>query len=158
MNNVPARVDEHGLRPYQRMGKELAELAVLDAPDSVDIAAQAIDQIAQAETLEDILAANESGLASAEDYIGVPLNITGLTWRPSDAKYQKGTLGSVYTVIDALLDNGEPITLSTGAPNVVASLRQAQKLGLIRDDEPLRVQITEKTTANGVLYRLGRAT
>lgn len=147
------------VRLYQKLQKDLAALASLDAQNgNFDIAAAVIDGIMAAETADDVFAANDSGPLDVREYIGVPLTVFDLMYRKSDAKYaENGGLG-FYVVFDAHTDNGEVVKMSTGAPNLVASFRKLQTLGYCQETNPLRVAIRGKETANGTLLTLGKPT
>lgn len=149
-------------RPYESMAAELANLAATDSSvdngqTAFELAAQAIDRIATAKTAEDIFAANETGAGGdAKDYVGVNINCERVDYAKSDQKYAKGSLG-VFVIIHGFKDSGEVIEppITCGAPNVVASIRQAQRIGLIGGSEPFRFTFTAKDTANGTLLRVG---
>lgn len=154
---APAKNEE--ARPYLALMKELWDVAETEEgfTDSFDIASMVIDNILSATTFDEIVEANESGsLDKAEKYLNKPINITTISFRKSAEKFRKGTLG-VYAVIDGHTDDGEVITFGVGAPNVVASLRKCQTLGLISEAKPLRCSIKSRETANGELYTLGKA-
>ena len=146
-----AEVEE--MRPHQQMMRELAGMAELEAGDSFDIAAQVIDSIAEAQTAEEIFAANESGPKSAEDYLGQRIGLLDVRYRKSAERFRQGTLG-VFAVLDAVDEGGEKILISVGAPNVVASVRRLQRLGLIDPGTPFWVKIKGRETENGTLYTL----
>lgn len=146
-------------RPYEKLVSRLNGKAELDASvgsgqSAFEIASQVIDKIAQATTEDDIFDANDSSLGSIEDFVGQPINVTGLVFQKSDAKYKDG-LGA-YAVIDFFTDNAEVHKRSCGAPNVVASLEQAQSLGLVKEDKPWRIKVVAKPTTNGTLLKIGR--
>jgi len=145
-------------RPYQKLIKHLSGIAELDSAQgaSFDIASQVVDKIVEAQSLDDIFLANETGLAKAEDYINVPLNFTDVSWHKAGEKFAKGNLG-VYGVFTASTDQGMEVKFSTGAVNVVASVAQAQMLGYVTDDQPLRAKLTATETPNGTLLKIARA-
>lgn len=149
------------VRPYEKLmkrahGKAELESGLGSEVNSFDIASQVVDKIAVATTADDILAANDSSLASGEDFIGLPLNITAIQVRKSDEKYAKESLG-VYLVVTATQDNGEEVQFTTGATNIVASLEQAESIGVLSEAKPFRCKIVAKETARGQLLRLARA-
>lgn len=152
--NAPAVSDEN--RPFAKMREELKGMASLDAAagGGVEIAMTVVDLIATADSIEDIFAANETGPTALDDYINVPISCTDVMYLKSADKY-KGGLGT-YAVFDILTDAGEPAKLSTGAPNVVASLRQMQRLGFCKPDKPARFRILSRETANGNLLLVGK--
>lgn len=142
-------------RPYEVMRERVGQLAELNSTfseeDGREIAANVMDKIVLAETLDEIFAANESGMDKAEAFVGQPITVTEVNFAKSDEKYAKGGIGS-YVLISAFTDDGNEVQISTGAPNIVASLYRAQTAGLL----PARVKITAKDTANGTLLRIGR--
>ena len=144
------------LEPYEQMMRELGGIAQLNAGDNFDIAAGVINKIAVATSADQIFAANESGPGDASDYLGKPLGIYAVRYQKSAEQYASGTLG-VYAVFDALTDDGEKVMISVGAPNVVASIRQMEVLGLFDESRPFRFVIRGRTTANGTLYTVHAA-
>lgn len=153
-----ASTEVETLRPYQKLQNQLAARVGLDATNgsNFDIAAQVIDLIMTAGTEDEIFAANESGPLDITDYLGTPINIWQLTFFRSAEKYRANSLG-FYVVMDAFDDTGAEIKLSTGAPNVVSSMKRLEELGLIKEEKPYRVKITGRETGNGTLYYLARA-
>lgn len=147
---TPVKADLSELRPYQKLQNELAQRVTLDSAggSGFDIAASVIDGIMTAETIEDVFALNSSGPTDIEDYLNVPLNFTQVTFFKSNERY--GGLG-FYVVIDAYTDTAEEIKISTGAPNVVASMRKFETLGVFNPG-PFRAKIASRDTANGSLY------
>lgn len=141
-------------RPHEKLVKELATLAQLDNANGeagFEIAARVVDDIMSANTLEELFDASDSGLTSLKgsNYIGRPIGFVDVKWNKGDEKY-KGGLGA-YAVADIITQDGEVDTVSCGAPNVVAFLRRAQTLGLVKDESPLWVVIRSKETENGEL-------
>ena len=148
MAKEPANVEK---RPYELMQQDLDTIATLDTTDSFEIASTVIDAIASATTPEEIFAANESGPADMADYLNSPLGITDVRFMRSAEKFRAGTLG-YYAVVDALTPSGEKVLLSVGAPNVVSSIRQLQKIGMFESDQPFWITVKSRETANGNLY------
>ena len=143
-------------RPYEVMMEELANIATLESNGNVafEIASQVIDQIAAATSPEEIFAANDSGPADMSDYIGRPIGISEVRYFKSSEAFAKGSLG-VYAVLKVVTENGGEALISVGAPNVVASVRQAQKLGLIQEDgKPFWCMVRSRVTPNGTLFTL----
>jgi len=145
--NTATEVD----RPFQDMIRSIAALAEANPIDSWEIAANVIDTIATAETPEAIFAANESGPSDINEYFNTPLEVYDPKFARSDPKYAKGTLG-FYVVFQAIDPNGEKLTISTGANNVVASIYRLHRLGFITEDKALPVRFLGRETANGTLY------
>lgn len=146
------------LRPYQNLQNYLAQRVELDGTNgsAFEIASQVIDLILNAEDEDALFAANESGPLDMERFLNRPLNFASLSFFKSAEKYRENGLG-YYVVMDAIDDRGESVKLSTGAPNIVASMRKLESMGLIKEDAPYRCVIASRETANGNLYFLSRA-
>ena len=149
------KTDEN--RPYTQLVNEVRNIAALDSDQGgrFEIAAQVIDLIATAADEESIFAANETGPADMEDWLNVPLTVTDFLFMKSAERFREGGLG-VYVVLTHVTENGDTVTLTTGAANVVASARQFQRLGYGTPDNPARFRIVGKETANGTLYKIAR--
>ena len=159
--NVPAEKNDANVskqeRPFEGLMRELHSRAKLEG-SAFEIASQVIDAIAQADSVEAIFEANESGptsLKENEHLHKVNLNITDARYHKSAEKFAANNLG-VFVTFDAYLDSGDEVMVSTGAPNVVASLYRAQREGWLSTDKPLRCRIVPKDSANGVLLTVGR--
>lgn len=145
------------VRPYQQLAQEVNSIAALDSDQGgrFEIAAQVIDLIASADDEESIFAANETGPADMQDWLNQPLTVTDIMFLKSAERFRDGGLGA-YVVLTHVTDNGDTVTLTTGAPNVVASARQFQRLGYGTPEKPARFRVVGKETANGVLYKIAR--
>lgn len=123
--------------------RKFAQMAE-NVPDMANDAGGAmLDQILSAETVEQ-LDATLSGLPSAEDFGGKPLDIIGIAKAPSD--YEEG-LG-FYLIVDAVVAaTGEAVRFSTGSTTIVAQLVKAYDL----DAFPIRVipKRADKQTRSG---------
>lgn len=146
------------LRPWQNLQNYLAQRVVLDGTNgsAFDIASQVIDLIMNAESEDEIFAANASGPTDITDYLNVPLSFYQLSFFRSAEKFRANGLG-FYVVMDALDDTGAEIKISTGAPNIVATMRKLESLGHINESKPYRMKIASRETANGNLYFAARA-
>lgn len=147
-------------RPYMKLMSELATVAELDSTSGdksgFEIAAEVVDNIMTAESIDDVFAVNASGPADISDYTGMPISIFNPRFRKSDEKYRKNGLG-VFVIFDAMTDAGEAVTISTGAVNVVASIRKIQTLGGATETAPTRLRINAREVGNGMLYTVGKA-
>lgn len=147
-------------RPYQVMQKELSAIVSMTGDEwKFEIAASVIDQILTANSAEEIFAANESGPGDVANYMNTPMTIDGpdgIRYAKSAEKFSSGGLG-YYAVFDAITKNGDKVLLSVGASNVVASLRQMQKLGLFEGGKEFWFQIKGRETPNGTLYTVHAA-
>lgn len=148
------KAEKTEIEPYRQLQKELAFIA--GENKSFDIAAQVIATIMEAKTEDDIFAANAQGPTDIDEYLNRNLSVFGVTYFKSAEKFREGTLG-FYVVIDAFTDDGEAIKISTGAPNVVSSLRKGETLGFIKEAKPWRVRINTKDTGAGKLFVLAKA-
>jgi hypothetical protein len=149
---TPAPKKATELRPYETLIQEIARRAELDGVSSFDIAANVIDQISQATTFEEIVAANNSGPVDVNDYFGTPLTVTNVRFMKSAEQFRQGGLGH-YALINALTDRGDELLLSTGAPNIVAGLYHMLRVGIIRPGEKdQRMSFQGRVTANGTLF------
>jgi hypothetical protein len=156
MAREPVAAKSEEMRPWQQLQAQLKAVASLDSDNAFDIAASVIDQIAAATSVDQIFAANESGPADVADYLGRPLSIYDARYHPSAERFAAGTLG-YYVVFDSYTDDGEKVLLSCGAPNVVASIWQMQRIGAFAPDKPFRMVIRGRDTANGTLYTVHAA-
>ena len=89
------------------------------------------------------------------EYVGQPMTLMQVDYFKSSEQYAGSGLGT-YVVVRVLFDNGDEEMFSTGAPNLVASFRQFERLGRIGGDNPIRLKITSKTTSAGELLRVAR--
>lgn len=145
------------LRPSEKLVQDLAKLAQLDNANgeaAFEIASRVVDDIMSAKTEDEIFDAADAGLTSLKDsqYIDHVIGILDVRYNKSDTKY-KGGVGA-YAVMDIVSEDGELDTVSVGAPNVVAQVRQAQTLGLISETKPWKVRPSQKPTQNGELLTL----
>lgn len=147
-------------RPYQKLMSELAQIAELDAvsgdKSGFDIATEVVDNIMEAESIDDVFVVNDSGPKDISDYSNMPLSVFNPRFRRSEEKYRKNGLG-VFVIFDAMTDAGEFVTISTGAVNVVASIRKIQTLGGAKEESPTRLKIVSREVGNGTLYTVGKA-
>lgn len=142
-------------RPYLDVVRQIQGRAQLDSAgtDSFEFASKAIDAMAQANSLEELVAANkESGLVPAEDVFNVPLNVTDVSFSKSAEKFAGGGVGA-WVIITATLDDGSEIQIKSGAPNVVTFAYMAQSKGWL----PCRVKIIGRETQNGTLQQVDLA-
>ena len=109
-------------------------------PDQVTI--DIIGRILKATSVEDVLGG--AGATHARDFLGVPFTLTDVRFNRSDF----GDTGpAFYALLQGADDNGEAVTITCGARNVIA---QAWKL---RDMEALPVKVelaeSERPTRRG---------
>lgn len=139
-------------RAWQELATRISHVAEANPVEAFDIASIVVDAIANATTAEEIFAANESGPADMADYLNQRLNLVDARFAPSAERFRKGTLG-FYIVFDAIDSQGEKVTISCGAPNVVASLFRFWELRFYGDGvKTFPVSIRGRDTVNGTLY------
>lgn len=148
-------------RPYENLIKLLKGQWEIEKEitggGAFDIASQVIDAIEAAETIDDVFAANESGIQDIENYLNVPVDVVEVNYRPSAERFvQNGQSLGFYVIMDIVTLEGEIAKVTTGAPNVVASTHKLQRMGAISEAKPLRCKIISTATANGNLYRLAK--
>lgn len=150
---TPAELAE--LRPFAQIVYGLKKIAVADENAAFEIAASVIDEIALADSIEAVFAANEKGPLDAEDLLDQSLGVFNIKFWRSAEKFRSGTLG-YYVVMDFVDYEGNAAMVSTGAVNVVASLYRFMELGAITGDKqsPFWVKIHGRETPNGTLYLL----
>lgn len=142
------------IRPFQSLAERLFQLAENDDSWQGEIMRDTVDRIASADSPEAIFDANDSGpggLKDAEELLNKPLAVDFDTFRyiKSAEQYRANNLG-VFLVFDAYDDNGEKTTISTGAPNVVASLARLQMIHKDGDlASPYRLMFKSKQTSRG---------
>ena len=149
----PAQVAE--LRPFAKLIYRLRNIAVMEEDGAFEIAAAVIDEIALADSIEAVFAANEKGPEGADEYLERTVGAYGVKFWKSAEKFRKGTLG-YYVAISAVDFEGNEHMVTVGASNVVASVFRLMELGAINGDpdSPCWIKIHGRETANGTLYIL----
>ena len=148
--------NDREMLPWEEMRQHIGQLAELDPVDSFSVAARVINEIAQADTAEAIFAANESGPGDVEDYLGSTIGLMRLQFAESSEEFAEGTLG-YYAIMHVQVAGKpetqfEPLILTVGAPNVVASVYRMMRLGLFTEDNPVWFRIKGRKTRRGTLY------
>jgi hypothetical protein len=144
-------------RPYEALVDRLQMNAQYDAEhfDSFEISSQIVDKITAAETLDDILDAQESGAESLKEneyLIGRPLTIAEPRYIESDEAFRENNLG-VFVVFEAYEDGtkenpqGIKHIISTGAPQVVATIEVMDRKQYL----PARIRFVNKGRKNRVI-------
>lgn len=110
------------------------------------------EEISKAILLDLLRATNDAELEPVEaqswtaDYSGVPIEIRGFAWRPSDPKYADDGGSSVFVVVHGReLESGRPVVLTCGARNVLAQLSNLAR----RDRFPVIRMIEGTETRRG---------
>jgi hypothetical protein len=139
-------------RAWQDLARRIGNVAEANPVEAFDIASIVIDAIANATSADEIFAANDSGPADMSEYLGLTLHLEDARFAPSAEKFRRGTLG-YYVVFDATTGGGEKVTISCGAPNVVASIFRFWELRYFGDGtKSFPVTIRGRETPNGTLY------
>ena len=114
-----------------------------------------IDEIATAESIEDVFAANERGPSGADENLEVDLGVYEAKFWQSAEKFREGTLG-YYVAMSFVRPDQSTGMVTVGASNVVASALRLMELGAITGEiaKPCWVKIHGRETANGTLYIL----
>jgi hypothetical protein len=98
-----------------------ADIDLSEGEDPLEVQARIMAQILDAPTLDDAFSSGET--LSAEDLIGVPLEVDRVSWQKSS--YKQG-LQYFAVAFAQRLDEGVPIIFTTGAGNIMALLRRCQ--------------------------------
>ncbi len=118
---------------------------------SSDVASRVTEKMLEADSLEDAIAAQDSGMPSGKDLVDVEMQVNDFDTLPSSEQFSEGSPLGVYLLVHAVkLEDGSPLEFSTGAPNIVTLLHKARKL----DRLPLDCVIRSKPTSNGALLTL----
>lgn len=139
------------LTPTQKWMRELSVLAQIpdSRRDAADVSAGITSAMLMAETLEEALEAQDSGLPSSKTLVGKELSITDFVVCESGGQFDNG-LGHYFLIEATLLETGEQILFSSGAPNIMTivwKVRQANRF-------PYECKIEGSPTKNGELLRL----
>lgn len=136
--------------PLTRFVQVLELEASDDTRDTSDFVEQILINMIEAPTLEDTIKAQEAGSTSGKDLVDVELEIQWFSVVKSSDKY-KSQLGHYVLVEKAIrLDSLEPVSFSTGAPNLIIPLWKARNEGKL----PLQCVIRSRDTNNGELLTL----
>jgi hypothetical protein len=121
---------------------EQVEGSDVDVPESRDAMAEIIEQIEQADSVEDVLSGGE--LTPADDVLDTPLIIA--RWRTNPGEFGD------YAVLEAADgETGERLMVGCGGTLVMAQLRKLSILGAF----PVRAVIRRYETSKGFrTYRL----
>lgn len=146
---TPARAAKTGdvqkATPMQLFMKRLEFEASEQLENAGDMAAATIEAMLAADSLEDAIAAQDSGMLSAKEHmVNVPHQINNITVRKGD-KNDGGGLG-YYLIVEAFRhDTGEEVRYSVGAAYVLTALYKAREDGRL----PSNFMIVTKKTGSG---------
>jgi hypothetical protein len=125
------------LRPYEAAIRDLKNRAELEkgSNSAFEIAAEVADKIETAKTIEEIVAAANSGPDSVEDLVGKPFYLAGyLGIRESSEENKEGGTGQ-YVTFHYITMDGERKVLTTGATNIVFMTHAFEKMGYFASEE-----------------------
>lgn len=136
--------------PLQRFIQKLELEASIDSTfDSTGFVESILNNMIEAETLEDALAAQNAGSTGGRDLVGTELEVRGFTLVKAGARY-KSLLGH-YMLVDAInLSTLQESPFNTGAPNIMINLWKARETSRL----PLPCVIRSRDTDNGTLLTL----
>lgn len=146
---TPARRETSGdvqkASAYQVFLKRLEFEASETRDETNSITAQTIEAMLLADSLEDALAAQDTGMLSAKDHmVNVPHQVNDVSVRKGD-KNDGGGLG-YYLIVDAVRhDTGEEVRYTIGAAYPFTVLYKAREDGRL----PANFIITTKATGSG---------
>lgn len=147
--STPARVEKSGdvqkATPYQAFLKRLEFEATDPENDMGNLAAETIEAMLLADSLEEAIAAQESGMLSAKDHmVGIPHQVNNVSVRKGD-KNDGGGLG-YYLVVEGIRhDTAEEVRYTVGASYVLTALYKAREDGRL----PANFIINTKRTGSG---------
>jgi hypothetical protein len=154
---TPAKVAQSGqvqqVSKFQRFVEQVQGEADLTKTmhSSGDIAAEIAAKMIEADSLEEAIAAQDSGIPSGRDLVDVEMSVLDFDTLPADEQYKEGSPLGVYLDIKAVqLENGEELRFRTGATNIVTLLHKARQV----DRLPLDCVIRSKVTGGGELLTL----
>lgn len=144
-------------RPYELAMREMtgrAEMEKTAGGSGFDIASAVADKITSAKSIEDVIR-EANARNSLEDFIGKPFRFTGhLRFSPAAEQFREGGVG-VYVTFDALDMNSERHTYSTGAVNVVFTLKKFETLGYFSSEDWISDKVfvvKSRPTPAGAMY------
>ena len=115
------------------------------------ISAEIAEKMFEADSLEDAIAAQDSGIPSGKDLVDIEMQVNDFDTLPGDDQYKEGSPLGVYLDVKAVrLEDGADMRFRTGATNIVTLLHKARQL----DRLPLDCVIRSRGTANGELLTL----
>lgn len=149
------------VRPSEQFAAFLQRRATeSEGQRSYDVAAQQLDRMLTAESLDDIMDADEQGTYQARDLVNLRLTIEpGFRVNKSSEKFE-APLG-VYIQFNATansdmpergIEKGQELVISTGAPLLIGKIRSLEAGGYL----PLAVRIIGIAAPNGTVLKLRR--
>lgn len=122
-----------------------------DEIDGKEVAANIAMDILSANSVDDVLAANEGGLPAGKDLVDVEQRISGFDIRQgTNADIMNELTGGTFLVVHSVrLENGKPLTWQTAATNLVTALVKFEQL----DAFPLDLVIKEVGGKGALAFR-----
>jgi hypothetical protein len=147
-DNAPARVEPATLdvldsEVFQRfLAASETDAQELD-PEHVSIAI--IGRILNATSVDDVLGG--AGATHARDFLGVPFVLTGVRFNQSD--FGEGG-PSFYALLEGANGDGEPVTVTCGARNVIAQAWKLRDMGAL----PVKLVLQESDRPTRAGYKV----
>lgn len=139
-------------KPHERFIQSLTNRAEREgATIGRDVSMSQIDKVLEADTEDEVWDADEGGTVSGQDMIDVELQFQSLTVAPSADEYD-ATLGVFVNIKAVRLDNGDEVTVNTGADKIISKLVKFESMGLL----PIEGVIRGVKTRNGNMLVLRR--
>jgi len=158
-SSTPAKADTPAagtiIQPslFERFIAKLEAQASIDSTefDTKEITAQVAEKMMSAASVEEMLAAQDSGMPSGKSMVDTEMEFIDYDTVKSDPRYSDHSLGYYFRVYANRIDTGEKVTFGCGAPNIMVALDQLRQrdqlngfLGVIRS----------RPTPNGELLTL----
>lgn len=147
--------------PWERLKKGIESVAKLDRASGLafEIAQGVVNNIATSENLDDLFDANEAAPLQLRDLdAGSTITVIGVSYLQSAEAYAEGGFGYFVVMTTDKIDpkTQQNVLYTTGAPNIVATIRRAQELGFCNDENPFTFRLMKSQTPNGVLLKAYR--
>lgn len=120
---------------------------------SQDFVLSIMEGILSADSIEDIFAAQESGMIAGRDFTNRPFEVSneGVTWLRSGLAATNPNSFPFYAVLNVkTLDTGEEVTLGCGGQTFVATLWALQQKGYL--EVPRALSLAATPTTDGKAY------
>lgn len=140
------------------IGTEAQNNQMFTTDQNRDFVHGVLENILNAESWDDIFEAQDSGMQSGKDFVGIPFLIASaadIEWRTSTKGDTSQGAFPYFAVITATeLQTGEPVTFGCGATTFCVALHQLKKRGYFDDqpEEGRALVIQEHPTDEGRSY------
>jgi hypothetical protein len=126
------------IEPAANQVAEIMGDVVPEIEDSENTQRQIVEQIVNASTLDELFQVQKT--VATRDMVDIPITVENCRLMEGEIEGKK----TVFMVIDVEnLETKEKLALNSGAPNIMAILYRAKKLGLL----PMQVRVAEAGTA-----------